>query len=309
VKRNVLALLPLLVSLGIVFSLLAEAKGEDKVAATVNGEKVLSSQVDNKVSKYKDIDPSLIPSLRQDILEEIIADVLVQQFIRKEGIEVKQQAVDEAVENIRKRMKSNLKTADVSLEDALAAYNSNLDELKKDIKNSLGIKTYFTRDLNDKTLEQYFLKNKDVYSGEMVRASHILIDTRMSESPEELAKAKSKMEEIKKELDKGADFGELAKRFSDCPSAERGGDLGYFPRKGAVVEPFAETAFKLKTGEISDPVKTEFGYHIIKVSDKKEAKAVNFEEVKEQVKENYLEDETANLIKKLRTEAQVDIKE
>jgi len=90
-----------------------------------------------------------------------------------------------------------------------------------------------------------------------VRASHILVET------EEKAK------ELLKEIEAGKDFGELAQEYSSCPSKRDGGDLGYFG-KGTMVKPFEEAAFALKKGEVSQPVETQFGWHIIKVTGIKE---------------------------------------
>lgn len=90
----------------------------------------------------------------------------------------------------------------------------------------------------------------------MVRASHILVKTR----PQAL--------EIKKEIDNGADFAQMAQKYSMCPSGARGGDLGYF-RRGQMVQQFEDEAFELPVGKVSSPVGTEFGWHLIKVTDKK----------------------------------------
>ncbi|KYK36045.1 MAG: peptidyl-prolyl cis-trans isomerase [Theionarchaea archaeon] len=89
-----------------------------------------------------------------------------------------------------------------------------------------------------------------------VKASHILV------------KKRSEAEKILEELKKGASFAELAKKHSECPSRKRGGDLGWFGR-GKMVPEFEEAAFSLKKGELSDIVKTQFGYHIIKATDTK----------------------------------------
>ncbi|MGD2250802.1 MAG: peptidyl-prolyl cis-trans isomerase [Candidatus Methanofastidiosia archaeon] len=87
-----------------------------------------------------------------------------------------------------------------------------------------------------------------------VKARHILV------------KKKSQAEEILEELKKGAEFAKLAKKHSECPSRKKGGSLGWFGR-GKMVKPFENAAFSLKKGELSDIVKTQFGYHIIKVTD------------------------------------------
>lgn len=89
-----------------------------------------------------------------------------------------------------------------------------------------------------------------------VRASHILVKNR------------AEAVRIKKAIDNGADFGQMAKTYSLCPSGTRGGDLGYF-RRGQMVQPFEDEAFELPVGEVSSPVGTEFGWHLIKVTDRR----------------------------------------
>lgn len=90
--------------------------------------------------------------------------------------------------------------------------------------------------------------------------------------------------EIKEKLDQGEDFAELAKEYSlDKSNSDKGGDLGYFDRNKMVKE-FSDAAFSLEIGEISDPVETEYGFHIIKVEDRKEAKEADYDEVKNQVR-------------------------
>ncbi|OEH91713.1 peptidylprolyl isomerase [Bacillus solimangrovi] len=126
-----------------------------------------------------------------------------------------------------------------------------------------------TMDISDEELKKYY----DELAPE-IKASHILV--------EDEATAK----EIKTKLDNGQDFAELAKEFSTGPSAPEGGDLGYFS-KGQMVAEFEEAAYKLEIDQISEPVQSQFGWHIIKVTDKKELKP--FEEMKEEVKEEYIQ--------------------
>ncbi|MGE3993934.1 MAG: peptidylprolyl isomerase [Pseudorhodoplanes sp.] len=132
------------------------------------------------------------------------------------------------------------------------------------------------------------------FAGEQeVRARHILVPT------EEEAKA------VAEELKKGADFAELAKQKSKDGSAAQGGDLDYFTKDQMVAE-FAEAAFKLDKGQTSDPVQTKFGWHIIKVEDKRDRQAPSFDSVKDQI-ETYLTRKTqAEYVAKLRLDAKIE---
>jgi len=126
-----------------------------------------------------------------------------------------------------------------------------------------------------------------------VRARHILVKT------EDEAKA------IIAELKNGADFAELAKQKSTDPGAAEGGDLGYFPKDEMVPE-FADAAFKLEKGQISEPVHTRFGWHVIKVEDKRERQVPAFDQVRDQLATHLVRKAQAELITKLRADAKVE---
>ena len=118
-------------------------------------------------------------------------------------------------------------------------------------------------------LQAYFEKNRDKYATLEVKARHILIKVDEDAPEEQVAQAKKKIEEIKKQLDSGADFAELAKKYSeDTSNAENGGDLGWFG-KGVMVKEFEDAAFALDIGKVSAPVRTRYGFHLIKVEDKR----------------------------------------
>src|ERR1700744_1770278 len=134
---------------------------------------------------------------------------------------------------------------------------------------------------------------KQIASEQEVRARHILVET------EDEAKA------IKAELDKGADFAELAKKKSKDPGASDGGDLGFFTKDQMVPE-FSAVAFSLEPGKISDPVKTQFGWHIIKVEEKRNRKAPDFEQVKAQIETYVTRKAQADYVAKLRETAKIE---
>ena len=135
--------------------------------------------------------------------------------------------------------------------------------------------------VTDKEIRTYYDSNLDRFKqSEQVKASHILIPVDPKADDAEKAKARKQIETIQKKVKKGEDFEALAKEHSGCPSNTKGGDLGYFGQ-GQMVKPFEEAAFALEPGQVSDIVETRFGYHLIKVTDKKPAMTVPFEEVKE----------------------------
>src|SRR5215469_12012483 len=135
--------------------------------------------------------------------------------------------------------------------------------------------------------------SKQIAGEQEVHARHILVET------EDEAKA------VKAELDKGADFAELAKKKSKDPGASDGGDLGFFTKDQMVPE-FSAVAFSLEPGKISDPVKTQFGWHIIKVEEKRNRKAPEFDQVKGQIETYVTRKAQAEFVGKLREGAKIE---
>jgi len=177
----------------------------------------------------------------------------------------------------------------------------NSDEFKKRLafaRNRLLMDTLLASEGKAATTEDAMKKvyddaAKQIAGEQEVHARHILVET------EDEAKA------VKAELDKGADFAELAKKKSKDPGASDGGDLGFFTKEQMVPE-FSAVAFALEPGKISNPVKSQFGWHIIKVEEKRSRKAPDFDQVKSQI-ENYVTRKAqADYVGKLRAEAKVE---
>jgi len=148
----------------------------------------------------------------------------------------------------------------------------------------------YTPKVSEKEMTEYYDGHKKEFQEPaMTSASHILIKLKAKATPEEDAKALKKAKKIKAELDKGGDFAKLATKYSEDPGSKNtGGALGFFTKDRMVAE-FSEAAFSLQKGQISDPVKTEYGYHIIKVDDKQEAEQQSFKDVKSQINKKLMD--------------------
>ena len=254
----------------------AEKKHQNaEVIATVNGKKITQADLANRLEAFRNTDAETLNTIKQEILDQLITDILLEEFIDKQGLVVAPEEIEREVNQIRSNITGNQKDAGQSLEKVLAAIGSNIGEFKRSIKHSLALGKYFNNKIDDKTLEKYFDGNKSLFNGESVKVCHILIDTRNMKIQEELSHTLEQIKSIKREIDKGAAFDEMAKKYSNCPSAQNGGDLGFIQRKGNLAKSFLDTAFSLRTGQISEPVQTEFGYHLIKVTEKKKALILN----------------------------------
>ncbi len=182
---------------------------------------------------------------------------------------------------------------DAAYENALKSADLTQKALEELIRRDLIIANLVDKEIEPKITvseaeaKKFYDENLDKFKqGEKVRASHILCGVDPKATDAEKKKAKEKAEALLKEVKAGKDFAELAKNNSTCPSKAQGGDLGFFG-KGQMVPAFENAAFALKPGEVSNVVETQFGYHIIKVTEKKEAGVTKYDEVKDRI-QSYL---------------------
>ena len=226
--------------------------------------------------------------MKQQMVDQKVMQLLLEDYLAKATMEVTPEEIEKQWTEIASQfpdaatLNQTLQREGMTVADAKqqVAQQVKLDKL---MKQELG-----ESEVTDAEAKAYFDAHPDDYSEPtQVRARHILIKTKEGD--------KEAIEAIHKRILAGEDFATLAKENSDCPSGEQGGDLGFF-EKGRMVPAFADAAFALNVGEVSNPVQTEFGYHIIKVEERKEAGNREFAEVKEDIKQQLKQEKThANL--------------
>jgi peptidyl-prolyl cis-trans isomerase C len=288
----------------------------NKVAATVDGVKItegdvqslIKPQLDMIVAQSKQLPPTMVEQykkqLREQGLEQLIRSALLDQKVKDANVVV----TDEEVVNKIREIVSGSPTL-LSLEEVkkqLEQYGQDFEKVKQDVRTGL-LRDRFMEmqwqgktDVTEDEAKKYYEQNpKRFEMPEQVRASHILIKFDAADSgtdPNEAkAKARAKTEGLLKQIKEGADFAELAKANSACPSAPGGGDLGFFPR-GKTTPPFEKVAFELEVGQVSGIVETEYGYHIIKVTDHKDAGVVSFEQAKADIVEQLTQEKQAKFV-------------
>ncbi|MFZ5774561.1 MAG: peptidylprolyl isomerase [Thermodesulfobacteriota bacterium] len=298
-RRNLIPLFSILATLLLASPLMAAEKGKKAAApakataaATVNGEAISAATVQSEIdgilqrAKAQGQTPpeAELEKIRQAVLDKLIKMELLHQESKKAGITVDNAAVDTELAGYKKGFPDDKAFAEVLAKSGLSEA-----ELKRQIgRNQVIQKLIETRfkpkaQATEPEAKEFYDKNQEKFKQpDLVRARHILLTVKEGESAAEKDKKREKMKEIKKQLKDGGDFAALAKQYSDCPSKERGGDLGFFA-KGQMVKPFEDAAFALKQGELSDIVETQFGFHIIKAEEKKAARTVGFDEAKERI--------------------------
>ena len=285
----------------------AVVEKEDDVIAMVNGEKILRITFDRRLNVFRRMDQEVTDAIKMQVVDQLTKKMLLKQFVDKQDVSASDEDIQTEIEKIKFFLQNNPSNKDKPLDEILETQGSSISELEEEVSRALALSNYLENSVTDADKKSYFDANKDAFNGAKVKASHVLIDTRNLKTDAEKEEAKKMIEIVKIEIDKGADFAEMAKKYSNCPSAENGGDIGFFQRKGSIVEEFAQVAFAMEVGEISEPVKTQFGYHIIKVTEKEDGKDVSYEDVSDMVDFVYMQIKTESLLKELHDKAEIKI--
>lgn len=295
------------------------------VVMTVNGREVNAGYYQKMLGLYKQSIEQMYGSdvWEQEVEEGVkykdkFKEIILQQIIDTEAVYAKAEELkilpsEEEVEKSYKELMDTLK-ADEEYMKNLEKVGIDEAFLKEQSKKDLTWQNYKanfdkTASVSDEEIQKYYDENKESFYRDEAKASHILIST-LDENDKELSKekkeeAKKKAEDILKRAKSGEEFATLAKEYSEDPgSASKGGDLGYFP-KGQMVKEFEDAVFALKVGEISDIVESEYGYHIIKLTDRIDEQTT-VEDNKDDIKAKLLEEKYTSSIKKLSEEAKVE---
>lgn len=279
----------------------------EQVVATVNGEPIKRGEVLDTLSKYT-LPPGSEEQLYTGAVNALANIKLVNQFLAREKVAVAPKDVDDMVAKIQ----AELKAEGRDLANTLADNGITMPELRGQFEQTLRWRNYVIGKATDPILKTHFDANKDLFNKTQVRASHILVKVEPDASADAKEKAKQKILGIKKEIESNAiTFEDAANKYSEDDGnvqTKAGGDLGYFQRKGAFIEKFAAAAFGMKKGSISDPVETEYGWHLIRVTDRKEGDPADFAQIKPFVTNQYAVELQESIVAKERGQAKIDIK-
>ncbi len=287
----------------------------DRVIVKVNNENILKSEYDKLFATAKEQFEQLLPKeeqtpekikeLKQKVLNQLIEDKLLLQEAKRQKIKVTKREIEEGIKTVKLRFPS-----DEAFRLELRKENLTEKQFEERITNQIMVLKLIDENVRKKVPQPTEEQAKKVfdkimryintgnenelskeeredikllahlvkrYFSEQVRVRHILVRVTDKMTKE---KALKRIEEIKQKLLLGEDFAELAKKYSDDASSQNGGDLGFIAR-GDTVEEFEKVAFALQEGQVSDIVETRFGFHIIKVIEKRKKRTPNFEEIKQ----------------------------
>lgn len=287
------------------------------VLARVNGKDVTREEFEHLIKNMEAGQGQQVPAERRDeiyrgALDQLVTYTVLTQELKARSITVPDAEVDEFIRGIRQQFKD-----DASFKKALADRGTTEQKLRDDARTNMGINKLVEAELatmqpaSEAESRDFYAKNpKEFEQPEAIRASHILIRADEKADAAAKQKARAEAEAVLKKAKAGEDFAQLAKQHSADGSAQQGGDLDFFPR-GQMVPAFEQAAFALQNGQISGIVETQFGFHIIKVTDRRAASVVPFEKVDPQIRQ-YLTEKNKktradSFVEELKKKARIEV--
>ena len=263
---------------------LAEENEEKEIIAKVGDQTITLSDLEQIIGYLSDNRQAMIeqnPQVKESILRQYVQSIVISQQAKKEGFDKKPE-VSQKLNFYSDSLLSNL-------------------YLEKQIGDKVTV--------TEEEIKAYYDEHRNEFTTpEMVKARHILVKVDPSASEEEKKQAYQKAEDILKQVQDGKDFAELATELSDDSHTQsKGGDLGFFSR-GKIVKPFEDVAFEMKPGETSGIVETQFGYHIIRVEDRKEETLHSYDSMKERIQQRLLQQKKSTYVTDFIDKAMQDAK-
>jgi peptidyl-prolyl cis-trans isomerase C len=296
------------------------------IAAVVNGQAIPEAAVRRGLERLS-LDRQT--EARPELLNYLIENVLIDQFLIQSGNKVEAADIDRKLTEMKDMVK---KEQNREFDKFLTEMKVTEAELREHIAADIRWDRYCIAQMNDKLLQELFSSNKEMFDGSLVRARHILMSVPAND-PKAAAAAIEQLKAIKAQIEATATaglaklpadasaeararerfklideaFAAAAKEKSGCPSKKEGGDVNFFPRLGPMVEPFAKAAYALKPGDMSDVVQTQFGYHLIFITDRKPGVEKKFEEVKGDVQDVFCDRLHDSLVATVKPKAKIEI--
>ena len=313
--RSFTGALALSISVLLLSPALSQAEIIDGVVASAGNDAITLSDVEREGAVlFRDIKMNAPESQRENMLYEArkkIVETLVEKLLllreaERMGLEVSEGELASAVEGVLRENKIGRK----ELDQALAQEGITFERYEADLKGQILRSKMLDRKIrgaikiSDEEIKIYFESNREFFAlDEEIRVRHILFLVPKGASQEDILKIKEKAEVVLKKTLSGENFEALAREYSEGPSASSGGDLGFF-RKSDMVKEFSSAAYALKKDEVSSLVLSSFGFHIIKLLDKRGGTALSFDDAKERIRAKLFNDEMergiSNLIEDLK---------
>jgi peptidyl-prolyl cis-trans isomerase SurA len=299
----------------------AEPRMVDRVAAVVNDDMIALSEVHERAAaELMMLEQEGLASTERrraalkNALDDLIADRLLTAEEKALAIEVTDQEVEYAIDDVRKQNRMDPETFERALMAQGHSMSAYREKMRKDLAamKLIGMKVRSKIKVSEEDIKaEYARMSRELETEFEVRARHIVIQVPKGADEKVEQQARERAADLTRRARGGEDFVELAKKHSEGSSREDGGDIGFFKR-GDMVGAFEKVAFSLKPGEISDPVRTPFGFHVIQVVERRAGKVPPIEQVHDELQERLtrvqMQRQTEQYVEELRRQAVVDVK-
>ncbi|HYC22409.1 MAG TPA: peptidylprolyl isomerase [Candidatus Bathyarchaeia archaeon] len=268
---------------------MARATTVNRIIATVDGEPITSHQLDDFIRlNTRGVDPDKLSETdRSRALEMLITDMLIQAETNVAGIKASKEDVDHYIDQIKEKNKLD----DAGLADALKAQGLTVEQYRDQVRKEIEKSQLLSREIRSRVnitpeeIERYYKAHLDDYAApETIHVRQIFFKLDSDASDADVAAVMAKAKDVRARIEKGEDFEKLAAQFSEGPDADKGGDLGTVG-KGQMLPELEKAAFELKPKQVSEPIRTKMGVHILRVDSRSSATHVKLDDVKDDIKE------------------------
>lgn len=294
--------------------------GSSAVVIDVDGSKLTKGQVEAEVKRImsltkKQMPDSRLDQARENARKQVINDFIAKTLLTNEMKRLNISASDAEVQEAQEHVKNDLPKG-MTIEDLMKKNKITKEQMNEDLRFRIKISKLVMMQMpgklkpTDKEINDFYQKNRDKFKmPESVHVRHILVAKAPGDDDKAKAEKKAKAEDLRKQLLAGANFAEIAKKNSDCPSKETGGDLGSFTR-GEMVKQFEDAAFSQEVNAIGPVVETEYGFHVIQVLERHGTKALALDDRMKGNISAFLEQQKQQeafnaILKKLRDKAKI----
>ena len=266
---------------------MARAEVVDKILATVDGEPITLYQLKQFADRNIRGRQLNVSMDQGQLLDALITDTIVEKEVSEKGIVVRDEDIDRYIDGIKEHNKID----DAQLKQALQAQGLTLEAYRVQIRQDIQRQQLISREIRGKVsvtpeeVQRYYEAHLSEYSTPArLQVAHIVFRLEPDAPPDKVAAVTAKAQEVYQRIKKGADFAEMAKQYSEDPSGQTGGALGWF-KQGELLEPIEKAAGSLKVGEVSEPVRTKVGLHIIKLEGREGESHQKLDDLADQIKQ------------------------
>ncbi len=277
-------------------------------AAVVNGEVITQADLDTALRQAGQVAAHLTEVERKQLpmkaLSALIDQALLRQFLARNHVPVDANEVNLQMAELEHALGQQGQT----LQDFCRDSHQTVEQIREGFADRLRWQAYARLHLKEADVEQFYKDNKDFFDRTTVRVSHILVRLPAAMTAGERAKLRSRLEEVRRQILAGTvSFAQAARTYSQCPLADKDGDLGFITRRWMVEEPIARAAFSLQVGQVSDVFETEAGLHLVQVTDRKAGPPSDYATIKYQVADVCVEDLRFTILEQQRKAAKIEI--